>query len=164
MRAPARLFFAVALAAVAQLAAAQPAELYGRVVGITDGDTITLLDRANGQPRIRLSGIDAPEKAQPFGEVARQNLARLVFDRNVRAECPKEDRYRRLVCTVFDGSRDVSLAQLDAGLAWWFRKYADEQPAEERVAYEAAEDKARLRRVGLWSDADPVPPWEWRKQ
>jgi endonuclease YncB( thermonuclease family) len=67
------------------------------------------------------SGIDAPEKGQPFGEVSLRNLARLVFDRNVRAECYKEDWYRRQVCRLFDDSRDVALAQLDAGLAWWFR-------------------------------------------
>ena len=95
--------------------------LYGRVVGVADGDTLTILDRDNRQRKIRVAGIDAPEKGQPFGEVSRQNLARLVFDRNVRAECYKEDRYRRQVCRLFDGSRDVALAQLDAGLAWWFR-------------------------------------------
>jgi endonuclease YncB( thermonuclease family) len=104
----------------------------------------------------------APEKGQPFGEVSRQNLARLVFDRNVRAECYKEDRYRRQVCRLFDGSRDVALAQLDAGLAWWFRRYAAEQPPQERAEYASAEDRARADAVGLWRDRDPVPPWEWR--
>ena len=136
--------------------------LYGRVVGVADGDTLTLLDRDNRQHKIRISGIDAPEKGQPFGEVSRQNLARLVFDRNVRAECYKEDRYRRQVCRLFDGSRDVALAQLDAGLAWWFRRYAAEQPPQERAEYASAEDRARADAVGLWRDRDPVPPWEWR--
>jgi endonuclease YncB( thermonuclease family) len=136
--------------------------LYGRVVGVADGDTLTLLDRDNRQHKIRISGIDAPEKGQPFGEVSRQNLARLVFDRNVRAECYKEDRYRRQVCRLFDGSRDVALAQLDAGLAWWFRRYAAEQPLQERAEYASAEDRARADAVGLWRDRDPVPPWEWR--
>lgn len=136
--------------------------LYGRVVGVADGDTLTLLDRDNRQRKIRVAGIDAPEKGQPFGEVSRQNLARLVFDRNVRAECYKEDRYRRQVCRLFDGSRDVALAQLDAGLAWWFRRYAAEQPPQERAEYASAEDRARADAVGLWRDRDPVPPWEWR--
>jgi len=136
--------------------------LYGRVVGVADGDTLTLLDRDNRQHKIRISGIDAPEKGQPFGEVSRQNLARLVFDRNVRAECYKEDRYRRQVCRLFDGSRDVALAQLDAGLAWWSRRYAAEQPPQERAEYASAEDRARADAVGLWRDRDPVPPWEWR--
>jgi endonuclease YncB( thermonuclease family) len=136
--------------------------LYGRVVGVADGDTLTLLDRDNRQHKIRISGIDAPEKGQPFGEVSRQNLARLVFDRNVRAECYKEDRYRRQVCRLFDGSRDVALAQLDAGLAWWFRRYATEQPPQDRAEYASAEDRARADAVGLWRDRDPVPPWEWR--
>ena len=127
--------------------------LYGRVVGVADGDTLTLLDRDNRQRKIRIAGIDAPEKGQPFGE---------VFDRNVRAECYKEDRYRWQVCRLFDGSRHVALAQLDAGLAWWFRRYAAEQPPQERAEYASAEDRARADAVGLRRDRDPVPPWEWR--
>ena len=66
------------------------------------------------------------------------------------------------MCHLFDGSRDVALAQLDAGLAWWFRRYAAEQPPQERAEYASAEDRARADAVGLWRDRDPVPPWEWR--
>ena len=138
--------------------------LYGRVVAIADGDTLTLLDRDNRQHRIRVGGIDAPEKGQPFGEVSRQHLARLVFDRSVRAECYKEDRYGRQVCRVFQGTKDVGLAQLDAGLAWWFRRYASEQSPQERAEYESAEDRARADGLGLWRDRDPTPPWAWRKR
>lgn len=81
----------------------------GRVLGIADGDTLTLLDSANHQHKIRLAGIDAPEKAQPFGDRSKASLSRLVFDKTVSAECTKLDRYQRKICVIFDGGRDVNL-------------------------------------------------------
>ncbi len=134
--------------------------LTGRVVAITDGDTIRLLDASNTQHKIRLAGIDAPEKGQPFGNVSRQHLASLAHG---KPDCNKVDRYKRLVCTVYVDGQDVGLAQLDAGLAWWYRAYANEQPPQERLTYEMAEDKAAADRLGLWRDRNPVPPWEWRR-
>ena len=104
--------------------------LEGRVVGVADGDTLTLLDSNRQQHRIRLAGIDAPEKAQPFGQHSKQHLSDLAFGRNAKADCYKVDRYDRDVCTVYVNGRDVGLAQLNAGLAWWFRKYAHEQLPE----------------------------------
>ena len=136
----------------------------GRVVGVADGDTITLLDGNRQQQRIRLAGIDAPEKAQPYGQRSKQHLADLAFGKDAKADCYKVDRYDRDVCTVYANGQDVGLAQLDAGLAWWFRKYAHEQPPKERINYEAAEDRAAADRVGLWQDANPVPPWRWRRK
>jgi endonuclease YncB( thermonuclease family) len=136
--------------------------LEGRVVGVADGDTLTLLDDNQQQHRIRLAGIDAPEKAQPFGQRSKQHLAEFAFGKDAKADCYKIDRYDRNVCTVFVNGQDVGLAQLDAGLAWWYRKYAYEQPPKERIDYEAAEDRAAADRTGLWQDANPVPPWEWR--
>ncbi len=133
-------------------------------MAIQDGDTLTLLDRHNQQHRIRLSGIDAPEKGQAFGERSRQSLAALAFDREVKADCPKMDRYGRQVCRVFVNGKDVSAAQLEAGMAWWFRRYANEQAPQERVLYEALEDRARANGAGLWADRNPVPPWEWRRR
>src|SRR5438046_3043895 len=73
----------------------------GRVVGISDGDTITLLDAGKVQYKIRLGGIDAPERGQPFGNVSRQHMAELAFDKQAKADCYKIDRYKRLVCTVY---------------------------------------------------------------
>lgn len=137
--------------------------LPGRVVRITDGDTITLLDATDTQHKIRLGGIDAPEKGQPFGNVSRQHLAELAFGKPAEADCYKIDRYKRLICTVYVDGKDMGLAQLDAGLAWWYRKYANEQPPQERLEYEMAENKAAVDRVGLWSDPNPIPPWAWRK-
>lgn len=148
---------------LALLACSVSAEtITGQVVAVADGDTITLLDPGNAQHRIRLGGIDAPEKGQPFGNVSRQHLAELAFGKQAEADCYKTDRYGRLVCTVYVDEKDVGLAQLDAGLAWWYRKYANEQPPQERLEYEMAETKAFVDRIGLWKDKNPMPPWAWR--
>ena len=98
--------------------------LEGRVVGVADGDTLTLLDGNRQQHKIRLAGVDAPEKAQPYGQRSKQHLSEHAFRKDAKAECYKIDRYNRDVCTVFVNGKDIGLAQLDAGLAWWFRKYA----------------------------------------
>jgi len=146
--------------------------LTGTVVAVADGDTITVLDANREQHKIRLSGIDAPEKAQPFGQRSKENLSRLVFDRDVRVEWEKRDKYKRIVGTVWvqpvscptcPKTLDAGLAQLTVGLAWWYRKYAKEQSPEAAGRYEFAEQEARAKRAGLWADADPVPPWDWRK-
>lgn len=138
-------------------------ELRGYVVRITDGDTLTVL--VDQQPhKIRVVGIDAPERRQPFGERSKQNLAALAFNKNAIADCTKKDRYKRDLCRVFVGGQDVGLKQITDGMAWWYRKYAHEQRPTDRVAYEQAEVMARRGRVGLWVDRDAVPPWEWRKR
>lgn len=134
----------------------------GRVVGVSDGDTITLIDAQRRQHKIRLAGIDAPESKQPFGQVSKKHLSDLVFDRDVTLDCGKTDKYRREVCVVLVDGQDANLAQVTAGMAWWYRKYQKEQAAQQRSDYEAAEATAKAGRVGLWSEANPMPPWEWR--
>ena len=153
----------VVLLFVLRSAAVWAEVVQGRVVFVTDGDTITLLDGSRQQHKIRLAGIDAPEKGQAFGQRSKQHLADLAFGKDAKADCYKVDRYGRDVCTVYVNGQDVGLAQLDAGLAWWYRKYAHEQPPKERTDYESAEDRAAADRVGLWQDANPMPPWEWRR-
>lgn len=135
----------------------------GRVVGVSDGDTITVLVGQRQQHKIRLAGIDAPESKQPFGQASKKHLSDLVFDRDVTLDCGKIDKYRREVCVVMVDGQDANLAQVKAGMAWWYRKYQKEQAAAQRSSYEAAEAVAKAGRVGLWSEADPVPPWDWRK-
>jgi endonuclease YncB( thermonuclease family) len=149
-----------ALFFVATLAAAET--LSGRVVAIADGDTLTIVDTSNQQHRIRLSGIDAPEKAQALGNVSKQNLSRLAFGRGAVANCPKVDRYGRQVCVVRVDGIDVGLAQIEAGLAWWYRKYARDQSPQDRASYAAVEQDAQETKRGLWRDRDPAPPWDWR--
>lgn len=138
-------------------------EIAGRVVGIADGDTLTLLDADKVQHVVRLDGIDAPERAQPFGNVSKRHLSDLAFGREAVAECHKVDRWGRRVCRVLVDGLDVCLEQVRAGLAWHFKRYAREQQEEHRRAYAEAEDAARGARVGLWSMADALPPWEWRR-
>lgn len=145
---------------VAHCAWATP--IQGRVVGIADGDTVTVLDGNNQQHKIRLSGIDAPEKAQPFGARAKANLSAMVFGKEVVAECGKVDRYRRDICKILVDGRDVNIEQVKAGLAWWYRNYAREQSPKDREDYEVAEFQAKIQRLGLWADKNPVPPWDWR--
>jgi endonuclease YncB( thermonuclease family) len=151
-----------AFAAAAALAHAH--EIDGRVVAVQDGDTVTILDAAQVQRRIRIAGIDAPEKGQAFGEAAKQSLARLVHGRRVEARCPKRDRYGREVCSVYLGARDVGLEQVRSGYAWWYREYAREQTPDDRASYEAAESDARQARRGLWHDPAPQAPATFRRE
>lgn len=138
--------------------------LVGRVVGVSDGDTVILLDASRAQHKIRLEGIDAPEKRQPFGEVSKQNLARLIFGKAVKVHYEKRDRYDRIVGKVLVDGSDVCLRQIQDGMAWHFKRYQNEQSAADRLAYESAEQQARLARRGLWRDRRPIPPWKFRKQ
>ena len=163
----------VALLLFMALGAAHADTLTGRVVGVTDGDTITVLDANRQQHKIRLGGIDAPEKAQPFGQRSKENLSRLVFNKEVQVDWTKRDRYQRIVgkvwvqpsdCPTCPMTLDAGHAQITVGLAWWYRKYANEQPSQDRGQYEFSEQEAKARRVGLWSEPDPVPPWEWRRR
>jgi endonuclease YncB( thermonuclease family) len=137
--------------------------LVGRVVAVTDGDTVTLLVAGHEQHKVRIGGIDAPEKSQPFGQRSRQSLSDLLMDRSVQAQARKRDRYGRWVATVWVDGTDAGLRQIQRGMGWHYKAYEKEQPQAERVAYAEAEDLARARRVGLWADRAPVPPWDYRK-
>ena len=162
----------IALLFLFSAVASHAAEIRGRVLSVADGDTVTLLDAQKVQYRICLSGIDAPERGQPFGSRSRQNLQRLVQGREVVASCHKVDRYRRQICTLYARPPecplcdvvDVGGVQLASGLAWWYREYADEQPPAQRMDYEAREHVARSEDPGLWSQRNPVPPREWRRR
>lgn len=136
--------------------------LSGRVAGIADGDTITILTDPKQQVKVRINGIDAPEKGQAFGQASKEHLSRLVFGRVVTVESNKRDRYRRRVGKVLIDSIDVGLAQVSDGFAWHYREYEREQSPEDRRAYAEAETEARQAQRGLWRDASPVPPWEFR--
>ncbi len=146
---------------VAQLSFA--AELTGLVVGVSDGDTITVL--VDKTPyKIRLAGIDAPESRQAFGQASKQHLSALVYKKPVTVLWDKKDRYGRTIGKVLINGTDVCLEQIKAGLAWHYKRYASEQPAQDRADYGAAEDKAKDERIGLWSDAQPTAPWDWRRK
>jgi endonuclease YncB( thermonuclease family) len=155
---------AVALGAAALAIATSASALEGRIVSVQDGDTLVVLDRNQARHRVRIAGIDAPEKNQPFGDAARAHLSRLTADRSVELRCHKRDRYGREVCNVYVGKQDVGLEQVRQGYAWWYRDYAREQRPQERADYAAAENNAKESHRGLWRDAQPTPPWSWRKR
>lgn len=151
------------LAATLVTAPLQAEQVTGLVVAVADGDTITVLDFKKTQHKIRLAGIDAREKAQPFGNRSRQNLAGLTFKQDVTLDCFKVDRYRRQICRVYLGGKDVALAQIEAGLAWHYKRCEGDQTSAERATYAQTEEKARAARVVLWQDKSSVPPREWRR-
>jgi endonuclease YncB( thermonuclease family) len=134
------------------------------VVGVADGDTLTVLDQKHEQHKVRLAGIDAPEKSQPFGQRAKQSLSKLAYGHSVSVEWRKRDRYRRIVGKVFEGGRDVNLEQVRRGLAWHYKQDQNEQGTLDRARYATAESEERAARRGLWAlpAAQRVPPWEWR--
>ena len=138
--------------------------LLGRVIKVADGDTITVLDDTNTQHKIRLTGIDAPEKRQAFGNVSKQNLADMVAGQSVAVEWVKVDRYGRKLGKVLLAGLDCNLVQVKRGLAWHYKQYQREQPPTDQQSYAAAEIVARTAQVGLWRDVDPMPPWEFRHQ
>ena len=130
---------------------------YRATVGkVSDGDTITL--DTDPPRRIRVEAIDCPELRQPFGQEAKDFTAKLTLKQRVKIYPTTTDRYGRSVArvTLPDG-RDLSTALVNAGLAWVYRKYSDDQ------ALIRLEDEARRAKRGLWADSNPIPPWEWRR-
>lgn len=156
------VLFVVCIALTLTAVAATAASLSGEVVGVTDGDTVSLLDVDRTQYKIRLTGIDAPEKRQAFGQRSKQSLATLVFHRHVTVEWMHHDRYGRILGKILLAGRDVNLAQVAAGMAWHYKAYEREQSVGDRLLYAHAEDAARGSGVGLWRQADPLAPWDFR--
>lgn len=137
--------------------------LTGRVVRVTDGDTIVVLDANKAQHKIRLQGIDAPERHQAFGTKSKEYLSDLVAGKTVVVDYSKYDRYQRILGKVIMNGEDVNLEQVEAGMAWHYKKYQSEQSTVDRMKYSDAELEARRRKLGLWHDPNPVPPWEYRQ-
>lgn len=134
-------------------------ELTGKVVRIADGDTLTVLDGDNVQHKIRLHGIDAPEKGQAFGTKAKEALAGKVHEKTVRVVWKEKDRYGRIVGDVHLGDRKINIEMVHDGYAWWYRQYAPKSKTLEH-----AEEEAKKEKRGLWRDREPEPPWEYRKR
>jgi endonuclease YncB( thermonuclease family) len=137
--------------------------LTGRVVRVTDGDTIVVLDANNAQHKIRLQGIDAPERGQAYGTQSKAHLSDSVAGTFVVVEYDKRDRYERILGKVLLGNQDMNLEQIKAGLAWHYKKYQDEQSTSDREKYSDAELDAMANKRGLWADRDPAAPWEYRE-
>lgn len=136
--------------------------LTGKVIGVLDGDTIEVLDASKVTHRIRLTGIDAPEKAQAFGQRSKEHLSGLVFGRQVEVQGGKADKYGRTLGKVMVQGVDANLEQVKTGMAWHYKQYAATQSVSDNDLYSSAEDRARSSHAGLWHDDQPMPPWEWR--
>lgn len=153
------------LLVLALLASPGQAEIIsGRVVHVADGDTITVLDASKTQHKVRLAGIDAPEKSQAYGQQSRDSLAELVANRTVIVETHKKDRYGRQVGKVLVNGKDINIEQVLRGMAWFYRDYAGELTSVDQQAYERAEAEAAEFHRGLWAEKRPVPPWEFRRK
>ena len=149
----------ILLSLILSLSAIAHAEtITGRVVGVSDGDTLTVLDASNTQYKIRLAAIDAPEKAQPFGQRGKQKLSDLCFGKSASIQVISTDRYGRSVGDVDCAGVNANEVMVQSGLAWVYRKYD-----KGHEHFYAIEEEARNTRRGLWADDNPTPPWEWRK-
>ena len=128
--------------------------LLGKVISIHDGDTITILQNKQ-QIKVRLFGIDAPELKQPYGKKSKQFLVNLVAGQMVEVEESGEDRYKRMIGTIYLNGTDINAQMVENGYAWVYRKFSKK--------YTPQESKAKKQSLGLWRDKEPIPPWEWRK-
>lgn len=145
-------------AAFALASLAARADFTGKVVAVADGDTITVL-RDKEQVKIRLVEIDAPEKAQAFGNKSKQSLSDLCFDKTATLADKGKDRYGRTLALVTCNGIDANAEQVRQGMAWVYRRYT----SKDSPLY-AVEGEAKAAKRGLWADAEPMPPWEWRHQ
>lgn len=129
----------------------------GKVISVTDGDTIKILDEKNKVYKIRLIDIDAPEKKQAFGNKSKENLSKYIAGENVRVEYYKLDRYKRILGTVYFKDKDINKQQIIDGYAWVYKKYSknNEYINQERIS--------KNHKRGLWKDEKPIEPWEYRK-
>ena len=134
------------------------ADFTGPVISVLDGDTIEVLHNQHPE-RIRLHGIDCPEKGQAYGTRAKHATSALVFGKEVTLQTHGKDRYKRTLADVFlsDGTH-VNHELVKDGWCWWYRKYAPKD-----IEIKTLEEQARQSKKGLWGERAPVPPWEWRR-
>jgi len=155
--------YALIFVFLATLSLVSRSDVSGEVVSVTDGDTIKVLDNKNQEYKIRLTGIDAPEKKQPLSVASKKHLASIIGGKQVFVESSETDRYGRILGKVILDGMDVNLEQVKAGYAWWYRYYAKTQSVEDQSKYEAAELSAQEEQQGLWSDPHAINPYDWRK-
>ncbi|MBP6116952.1 MAG: thermonuclease family protein [Neisseriaceae bacterium] len=139
------------------MATAQAKDIQCRVVGIADGDTLTCLTAAKTQVKVRLGEIDAPESKQPFGTAAKKQLSDAVFGKDVLVKGGTTDRYGRTIGIVYAQKSNVNLMMVQKGLAWAYVEYSKDP------SYRAAQQQAEAKRIGIWSEPNPIYPQDWRK-
>ena len=127
------------------------------VVSVYDGDTITI--RTDETIKIRITGIDAPELKQPFGQASKQAMSGLVYGKTVTIKPVKKELYGRLLARVEIGGKDTSLTMVELGMAHWYKQYAKHD-----TELQSAQTKAKAAKIGIWSDPNTIAPWEYRKK
>jgi endonuclease YncB( thermonuclease family) len=154
------LTFRLVVAALCSLcfSATQAEPFIGTVIGVADGDTLTVLTNEKQEVKIRLAEIDAPERHQPYGARAKQSLSDLCFGKQAEVLPRIKDQYRRTVAHIKCAGVDANTEQVKRGMAWVYRRYA-----RDHNLY-VMQHKAKAGKRGLWADSSPVPPWEFRKQ
>ena len=130
----------------------------GKVIKVTDGDTFTLLLNNDFDTKVRLNGIDCPEKKQAYSKKAKDRLSHLIFGKNIDVYYEKKDGFGRVLGDVYVNKINVNQDMVQNGLAWHFKEYSND-PILEKLEQEAIQN-----RVGLWIDSSPIPPWEFRKR
>ncbi len=133
-------------------------ELVGKVIKVSDGDTVTILTEDKVSHKIRLNDIDAPEKKQPFGNKSRDNLASYIAGEIVTVKYKSKDKYGRILGTIYFENLDINLQQIKNGYAWVYKQYSKNQ------TYYQEEQKAKELKKGLWIEKNAIAPWEFRKQ
>lgn len=134
------------------------AQIKAKVIGITDGDTITVLSDSNTQTKIRLAEVDCPESKQPFGKNAKQFTSSQVFGKQIIYYETDQDRYGRTIAKVFyDSGKYLSEEIIKSGMGWWYFKYSDNKKLGE------LQNQAKIKGLGLWQDKNPIAPYDWRK-
>ena len=146
------------------------ADFTAKVQRIVDGDTIYVEDEAGKKFKVRLAGIDAPEKNQPYGLASTYHLRELLLNKIVllKSQPKKEkpysvDRYKRVLAKIICDGSDINLSQVLNGYAWHFKRYQKQQSPADRESYSKAELHAKKNELGLWGEKKPIAPWKWRK-
>lgn len=154
------IFVTVLFTAIPAFAADEPIIIEGKVIAITDGDTIKVLDKDKQTFKIRFAEIDAPEKDQPYGQKSKQALSDLIYNKKVKVIQSDIDRYGRVVGYVYFNEQNINLEMVKLGMAWVYTYYSKDEKFRE------AENEARAKKIGIWSlqEDQIMPPWEWRRK
>lgn len=135
----------------------QPGKLTGKVTYIVDGDTFDLLTEDSVKVRVRLNGIDCPERKQDYYQVCKEALGKYIFAKNVTLITHGKDRWRRVIADVYVSDEPINLKMVQNGFAWHFKKYSSD------MSLAKAEEKARKKKIGIWKMNNPEAPWYYRK-
>ena len=133
------------------------AQISGKVIGIKDGDTVVILLEGNIQKTLRVAEVDSPENSQPFGKNAKQFTSDQIFGKQINFIETDTDRYGRTIAKIYYDNKYLSAEIIKSGFGWWYYHYSNDKNLE------MLEDEASKNKIGLWSDPNSIPPWEWRK-